>query len=126
MENEINTIDFTKMSKQEIIDCCSKSNEYKSKFAEFFCGLVTNDITKFFTEHIDDKQAFIHVFSAEDSDEFKYVIDLKEDSYPDTLCIKLTIEQASPVEAVIEDENDIDKNVDKDVIDIDTDIDKKI
>ena len=104
-----NNIDFSKMSKKEILDYCVSSEEHKNRFAEFFCRLITNDITDFFNKNEGIKQAFIHVFSSDESEEFKYIIDLDENNFPETLCIRLTISTVDPVETTIIDEKEEEK-----------------
>ena len=93
MEN----IDFSAMSKREILDFCSNSPFYLGQFAKLFCRNINDDITTFFTTSLNGneniKEAFVHVFFDEETEEFKYLIDLQEDSYPNTLCIKLTLEE---------------------------------
>lgn len=88
-------IDFSVMSKREILDFCSNSPFYLGQFAKLFCRNINDDITTFFTTSLNQniKEAFVHVFFDEETEEFKYVIDLQEDSYPNTLCIKLTLEE---------------------------------
>lgn len=92
-------IDFSAMSKREILDFCSNSPFYLGQFAKLFCRNINDDITTFFTTSLNQngndniKEAFVHVFFDEETEEFKYVIDLQEDSYPNILCIKLTLEE---------------------------------
>lgn len=88
-------IDFSAMSKREILDFCSNSPFYLGQFAKLFCRNINDNITTFLNQNENEniKEAFVHVFFDEETEEFKYLIDLQEDSYPNTLCIKLTLEE---------------------------------
>lgn len=83
-------LDFSKLSKNEIIKHCNESEYYKNKFCEFFCRKINNDILNFFAQHNDINELFIHVISNNDKDDFDYVIDLDKDNLSQYLCIQLT------------------------------------
>jgi len=82
-------LDFSKLSKQEIIKYCNESLDYKNRFGEYFCRKINDDIVYFLTKHANVKKAYIHVISDNDKNDFDYIIDLDKDNYAQSLCIQL-------------------------------------
>lgn len=85
-------VDFSKLSKREILDYCSKSEVYMNRFAELFCQQINDDITSFFNNHDGIKEAYIYVVFDDETEVFNFRIDEKQDANEDTLCIHLVID----------------------------------
>ena len=83
-------LDFSKLSKKEIVKYCNENEHYKNKFGEYFCKIIHKDINQFLINNQDISMLYIHVISNNDGDDFKYIIDLDKDNFPDNLCIQLT------------------------------------
>lgn len=84
-------LDFSKLSKNEIIKRCNESEYYKNKFGEYFCRKINNDILNFLMKHKDIDEVFIHIISNDNKEDFDYIIDLDKDNLSQYLCIQLTL-----------------------------------
>lgn len=75
---------------KELIDQYLQNNT--TDFAVKVCEALNDEIFKIWNEHEDQEIIFIHISRNDINDNIQYYIDFDENSFPETLCIKLTKE----------------------------------